>query len=529
MPITERLMSLGDWSIQLDRSVPARVRDRLAFHGHVIVTPQRVDHNRLSAASILNLARFTGVVLDRVNRRSLSGTGLAMWMGLENNVGDVLTTAVTKTAGTFQQWMTDLVPVTLTNGSLVGSAPAGTLNYSAYLVTRRSAIDYVCAAFDAEWRVKANGTVDYGVAESLFRSTPQVIVMPGSQGRSGLPRGLEVANLTANEDVERFSDQVYVIAQGEGPSTAIGHDAVIYVPSPPPRGVTGAFAYQTLVVSSPGTTTAQAGQLSTALLEQHRGERRGVQLSVRAFDVGRDVVPGDWIWVYDPENGLTDTANKVVYRGGQVSPVKLRALAFTWPVESGMGVYYRDRDGKITDLTDWVVWETGTDTQIEVGASALSLSDEPPTLGGPVDIVGRISGGPPWTSYTPTFAHGGVAVNLQNGTAVASYVEDSSRRVHVNFEFQVGSSTTFPGTGDLTISLPFPAKATVVAPEIAVGSAVLRDASPANAYPLKVTYDTVTRARFLRDAVDGNTVTHNSPIAFAAGDTVAGFLIYERA
>jgi hypothetical protein len=81
---------------------------------------------------------------------------------------------------------------------------------------------------------------------------------------------------------------------------------------------------------------------------------------------------GDYTWVYDPDSGLVDYTNEIVFRGQRINPAKLRVIELTWPVVQGMAVAYRDRSGVWYDLTDYVIWETG-DTNIVVGGFNRSL------------------------------------------------------------------------------------------------------------------------------------------------------------
>lgn len=85
---------------------------------------------------------------------------------------------------------------------------------------------------------------------------------------------------------------------------------------------------------------------------------------------------GEYILAYDREAGLYDLGKETRYRGDVVYPQKLRLVGHSWPIEKGMGVYYRDKNGQILDLSEWVVWERG-DSTLEVGAYARSLVSAP--------------------------------------------------------------------------------------------------------------------------------------------------------
>jgi hypothetical protein len=69
---------------------------------------------------------------------------------------------------------------------------------------------------------------------------------------------------------------------------------------------------------------------------------------------------GDTFYVYDPPSGFVDMNNEIWFRGDTIWPLKSRLLEASWPLVSGMGVYYRDADGAYTDLTRWVDWEAAS-------------------------------------------------------------------------------------------------------------------------------------------------------------------------
>ena len=80
---------------------------------------------------------------------------------------------------------------------------------------------------------------------------------------------------------------------------------------------------------------------------------------------------GTTVWVYDPDQGLFDTANPIPWNGPTVYPVALRALGATWPVTAGMGVYVRHGEGW-ADRSPYLVPDSGAPT-LEVGATRRTL------------------------------------------------------------------------------------------------------------------------------------------------------------
>ena len=85
------------------------------------------------------------------------------------------------------------------------------------------------------------------------------------------------------------------------------------------------------------------------------------------------IVVGDMIYVFDADGSLVDSANQVRYRGGFIYPIKQRVYATTWPIERGMGVWYRSKVGAWTDLTNYVEFEE-PGVSLEVGAAIRPLT-----------------------------------------------------------------------------------------------------------------------------------------------------------
>ena len=129
----------------------------------------------------------------------------------------------------------------------------------------------------------------------------------------------------------------------------------------------------TKTFTSTSTTTAERPSYARSLALNGGVLRNEVTLGSDEFDIDRDVNAGDWIWVYDIDGGLSDINNQVRYRGSIIFPIKLRVYSITWPVERGMSVWYRDKVGVWTDLTNYVEFEPPGVT-LEVGASVRPLT-----------------------------------------------------------------------------------------------------------------------------------------------------------
>lgn len=364
-------MKPGEWSVSLDESTPYSVRALLDFFGHILVTPAHVDPRRFDDAAMLAMARFTGIMRSR-SRRSIGGIGLGGWLGSPEGIGILFWLGIVPETKTFADWVTYI----FNNVGLTATAdPSITASIEANVVgmTRRQALDHIVGLYGAEYRVFADGTAKVGTPAYVgFVTTPEVVALRRSGGREVDLAGLQALELDMDQDVENYVNEVVLFAAGEGAATWA---AAAWLTSPPYKNLQGDSLFQRLAksVDSPAVQTAHAGTVADAELNAAAVTRQAVRLSTDTYDIGRDVQAGDYIYVFDPDAYLFDTANEVRYRGRIIYPVELRVHAVTWPIEAGMGVYYRDGDGAYTDLTDWVVFENGA-TTFEVGAPKRTLS-----------------------------------------------------------------------------------------------------------------------------------------------------------
>lgn len=370
--ITERLMSSGQWSVTLSADTPLNIVHELGVaksgFAHIVITPNHVTPTDFTDSGLLGVARYTGVYRKR-SGRVLSGAGLATWLGDESGKGDVLTSPTAHT--TFSGWIGALRPAYFTAG--VTSSIAGTFVQTYQRVTRRKALDEVCAFYDAEWRVRPDFTFDAGTRAALFLTTPRAVVVKRkadsgtSAGYTGISGDLEV-----DEDTESWARAVlYYFDSNQQLHQPDGGVADADVPF---RNPTGGAAQVRQVVESSTPATGEAAGLASAEYSKVRDIQRTLTLTADHYDIGADVTVGDDLWVYDPDAGLVDTANQIEFRGETIFPTKIRCVGYTWPVRLGMGVYLR-RYVKVSgvwtvdwiDLTEYVEWETG-DGQVEVGA-----------------------------------------------------------------------------------------------------------------------------------------------------------------
>jgi hypothetical protein len=380
MSVTQTRMALGQWSVRLKPGTPQTLLDSLAYYGHVAITTGRVDP-RVDGDSLLRSARYVGVLraMGRAgDGRSLSGPGMAMWLGDEDDKGPVITVpALTFTGSTFTAAVRAALEVgqAVVEGTLhpVTGAYTGIHQWE----TSRKAITYICSTMTAdsddpvEWRVNGDGTLDAGLASQLYVTDPVAAIVRNASGADGRLRLLP-GQAGTTQDVADFTTRVALLAQGDGHQIATG-GATLAPGLNPYLDLHGNPVDILRMVSESGTVAPNANARAAMQLGRFVHAREALTLSTTHYDITGDVRVGDWVWVHDPDVGLVDPDHEIVLRGQRINPAKLRVVELSWPVTSGMSVAYRGPDGTWQDLTDYVVWETGQ-TTVVVGGYDRSLT-----------------------------------------------------------------------------------------------------------------------------------------------------------
>lgn len=377
MTVTQITQALGDWGLSLRADTPRALLDQLDYFGHVAVLPGRVAPAQ-HGDNLLSSARYVGVLRNRDARpdgtMALRGAGMAFWLGDEEEKGDVFENAVTPASASFANAVRALLPAggAVTEGTL-HSVP-GTYSGTHRWQTPRTAITYVCSIFSTstdpvEWRVNGAGTLDAGRVSDLYVTTPKVLLVEKDAGRE-LQRLALAGQLELAADVEDYSTRVVVLAEGIGDAVATG---AADVPSVPYVDIHGNELVLTRMVSSAETTGSNADAVAQVQLNRFSAPRYAVTLSASAYDITGDLVLGDALAVFDPDNGFFDTANEQYWRGVPVNPIYLRCVELTWPVPYGWTVAFRRGNGTWLDLSDYYVPEGG-DTRIVVGDFSRSLT-----------------------------------------------------------------------------------------------------------------------------------------------------------
>lgn len=420
MPVAQVLMAVGSWSLNLSPTTPRTLVDVLSsgYFGHVAISTGRHDP-RTEGDSLFTSARYVGVLTGGTfnsnvsgNGPQLSGDGMATWLATPSSVGDVIETPLSFTAATFATVINALLPAAVHAGT-IHSIGAATYTGAFVWTDRRKALTTFCglmstgaaATQTVEWRANNDGTLDAGHVSDLYVTTPTTAIVARNSGVDMTVRGLPgVTQLV--EDVKDFTTRVVVLAGGTGAATAVGAANITDV------GGTNPYVDRwdnpvkmTRMVSASSVSSFNATAAAQSAILPYTLPRDQVKLTSQEYDIDGVLQVGDYTYVYDPDSGIVDTSQEVVFRGQRINPALLRVIELDWPVTVGMAVAYRDKNGAWYDLTDYVIWETGDTTVVVGGYNRALVSTSEPV--GPRPIPDTTTPGvPAFGTFTTTSYQG---------------------------------------------------------------------------------------------------------------------------
>ena len=413
MSVTERLMAAGEWDVQLVEDTPRRILEAIdietAGFGQLVILPTRLDPRAHTDTTLLSLARYTGIFRKQEGDFRLSGPGLPILLGDEDNKGDIYEVKRATANGWLTQWVTALLPVSLSAGGVY--SPGGSYTDSFYLVTAKQAYETLKGEFSApiEWRITPDlklhvGTV-FGTAgtDALYDETPRLIVLhnagtggrdfglTGAQGVSGMNRDLEdyttkvvyKTEVTTTTNTEVVTDVDFVTPDTttdtvteSSTETVVTVAATADVDIPFSRPTGGHVILDRLIEGNSNDGSAADPQAQANMqLGRFDSIRREITVDYGTYEIGHIAPVGSYVWLYAPPV-VMDAANPVQFRGRVCYPVKVRLMGCTWPISRGLGVYMRITFGgtRWVDLTDYVAWESG-DVGLEVDSLPRPSSD----------------------------------------------------------------------------------------------------------------------------------------------------------
>lgn len=501
MPVTERVMALGDWSLKLRDDTPFSVRNSISTpFSQIVITSGRLPVTSLSDAVVLSAALFSGVILRPGPQYELGGCSLAWYIGDDLGGAGYSIDGWTISAGTLSSAVS-----TVLSGSAFTAGTIVSASVSAWTTgagTRRDFLTGLAQQAGYEWRINPDRTIDVNTTATLYGSTPTAVIVRRNGSQEVLsPYGI-TGDVSSTWDYEDYGSKVYLwtnVARGEAGGASPYRD---------PAG--------TLMTIVRGREQADAAfgtetGIAQWWVDQLSRPVRTVEVTSDVYAVTGLAACGTSVWLYDRELGLYDTANQVQYGGSIIFPVSARVVSVTWPVERGMGVYVRAHDGTnvtYVDLSDWIEWESaGARYEISTGAQHLT-----PSTSTPIADAWR-----PWTEYDATIGQVGGTFVLGNGTKSIRF-----RRPGVSMEINgliTMGSTTVWATGQLAVLLPSGVGVKQSGP---AGVAYYTDASTGNVHTGMVVGQGGTQNLWMW--INGSpavAVDDVNPMVWAAGDTLS--------
>lgn len=371
MPLNERVMSPGSYSLKMSLEAKELWSDITEF-GHIVITPQWVDHRLFNSAAMLAMARFAGPVTKKYFKTDgleIEGQSNVRWLGDSGDLGDIIETKVTLASSTLENALDNLLPVAITKGTVTEPAGAPYTGEHQW-ETPLEAIRTVVASMGCEYRVNPDGTLDAGPNNDVYNiDAPVVIITRGNlSGSDTLYKGVEVDTLTSILDATQYVTRAIVTTTDSDNVTTLvgGQDRS---PSTTYYDLHGNLVRRTLLLQASGSPVEVSTFLTTQMNEHALVQNMEISTEFTEIQNG-DLRVGDAFWCFDPP-AFVDTGNEVHFRGQVINPVKLRLIAASTPIVSSMGIYYRPPTAAPaaldwTDLTPYVQFEDGSRNRLGV-------------------------------------------------------------------------------------------------------------------------------------------------------------------
>ena len=413
MAITERLMGAGSFGVTfLQDQTPSEIIDAINEWGHIVVTPQEMNPDLFDDASMLAAARYTGIVLAKTLEEgvvTVAGQGLQLYLGDDRGKGMVI--AENKNIGSKRDYSSLPLSSVLfqsstpygimrdASGNLQaitqGTIHDGSSTYtgSHFVETALHALKHICETLSYEFRVNPDATLDAGPAANLFtgvNTDPTTVVVKTGYGDDPTYQGISPVGARTEFDARDYVTKVDFIAEvgAFNEPTDFEGEASLSASSIPYYDIHGNKLSRTGLVTVPDMDSDKLDDQATLMLNELSRVKKTLNLDLEQYEVTGDLKVGDFIFAFDPILGFNDDATQaaaesrdiyeIAFRGQQINPIKVRVVGLSFPIQTGMGVYFRSYDGSTatyTDLTPFVSFETG-DTQVELGDVLRDVSDD---------------------------------------------------------------------------------------------------------------------------------------------------------
>lgn len=359
--ISENIMAQGSFEIPLRRTVPYSLWRKLEPFGHIVIFPQWIDPNQTGDTAALDAARYAGplLVIDTEGEGiKLKGAGMSWWLGDDQGNGPQVESAQFS-SNTLSDAIAAVLPDAVTVGT-INNAGVSSVTGDFYWESCLEVIRAICLGVGAEFRVNPDGTIDAGLNSNVFIITnPEVVVVRRGFGSDSTYAGVPVENMRSWIDGHEYVTDVAVVSEkNDGTKELI--DSVNRADTH--FDIHGNAFTRTRVIgmrhSNPiNMATYALSVLNSSVLEKNQ------EVTTEHYElVGGNFAVGDTFYAYDPPAFVDETV-QINFRGDVINPVKLRLTAASWPLRSGMGVWYRGAheegvtEPEWIDLTQYVAWE----------------------------------------------------------------------------------------------------------------------------------------------------------------------------
>jgi hypothetical protein len=370
--VTEVLMACGSWELNLDPASPRSIVENIPTWSTICVTPGRCDG--LSRSEVLAQATYSGILRSRTdNLCTLRGPSILAWLGDEDGKGPQPSIAIDGTTSA-QDMISDLF--TSSFGVFVNGIALGTYSslsaspvWAAATGTEssRTFLDRVSRFLGWKYRVNADGTFDICDDDSLFQTTPSVVVLADHFGEpiSDVIRLVVAGKIRASASDDDYVTDIAILDGTYVGTASVGSSPYNFDFT---ATINQASIDKTITTTDLGSNANADAQAALEIVTNY-ATKNFIDVSIRLDDPRTRIQPGDSLYVYDPLQGLFLAAGTQLDIMGQVIfPVTVDVSEMTWPITEGMGVYaLLQGSTTVWDLSEYVLWGTG-DCNLKVGA-----------------------------------------------------------------------------------------------------------------------------------------------------------------
>lgn len=406
-------MGAGNFGVTfIQDQTPSEVINKIKEWGHIVVTPQEMNPSLYDDASMLASARYTGIILSKTLEEGIvtvSGQGLQLYLGDDRGKGMVI--AENKNIGKKRSYNNLPLSSVLFQSSTPygimrnesgnlqaitqGTIYDGSETYKGahFVETTLHALKFICEDLGYEYRINPDATLDAGAPENLFvgvNTDPTTVVVKTGYGDDPTYTGLSPTGARTEFDARDYVTKVDFIAEVGAFSepTDFEGEASLTSGEIPYYDLQGNKLSRTGLVTVPDMDSERLDSQAEVMLNELSRVKKVLNLDLEQYEVTGDLKVGDYVFAFDPVLGFNDDATQaaaesrdiyeVAFRGQQINPIKVRVVGLSYPIQTGMGVYFRSFDGSnvtYTDLTPYVSFEEG-DTQVELGDVLRDVGDD---------------------------------------------------------------------------------------------------------------------------------------------------------